>query len=47
MNETRFEWPKRDLEEAYTLPSRYFYDPAIFEAEKRAIFLLLEFIICW
>ncbi|MEO0772154.1 MAG: aromatic ring-hydroxylating dioxygenase subunit alpha [Pseudomonadota bacterium] len=38
MNETRYAWPNRDLEGAYTLPSRYFYDPAIFEAEKHAIF---------
>lgn len=32
------DWPNRDLEEAYTLPSRYYYDPAIMEEEKRAIF---------
>lgn len=31
-------WPDNTLEAAYTLPSRFFYDPAIFEAEKEAIF---------
>jgi len=32
------DWPNRALEEAYTLPSRYYYDPAIMAAEKHAIF---------
>lgn len=31
-------WPKRELEAAYTLPSRYYYDPAILDDEKTAIF---------
>ncbi|MEL7258388.1 MAG: aromatic ring-hydroxylating dioxygenase subunit alpha, partial [Pseudomonadota bacterium] len=38
MTQEIFEWPNRELETAYTLPSRYFFDPAIFDAEKRAIF---------
>ncbi|MEO0892776.1 MAG: aromatic ring-hydroxylating dioxygenase subunit alpha [Pseudomonadota bacterium] len=38
MSETPFEWPRRSLDGAYTLPSRYFYDPSVFEAEKQAIF---------
>lgn len=33
-----YDWPNRDLEEACTLPSRYYYDPAVLEDEKRAIF---------
>ena len=31
-------WPNRELDRAYTLPSRYFYDPAVMEAEKQSIF---------
>ena len=38
MDNPEFEWPKRELEAAWTLPSRYYYDPEILEAEKRAVF---------
>lgn len=38
MTQEIFDWPNRELEAAQTLPSRYFFDPAIFDAEKRAIF---------
>ncbi|MEM7538386.1 MAG: aromatic ring-hydroxylating dioxygenase subunit alpha [Chloroflexota bacterium] len=38
MSTSKYEWPNRKLEEAYTLPSRYFYEPAIMEDEKWAIF---------
>ena len=38
MSDQTFEWPQRDLEDALTLPSRYYYDPEILEAEKHAIF---------
>ncbi|MEX2649599.1 MAG: aromatic ring-hydroxylating dioxygenase subunit alpha [Alphaproteobacteria bacterium] len=31
-------WRHDDPETAWTMPSRYFYDPAIFEEEKRRIF---------
>ena len=31
-------WVHNDPDTAYTLPSRYFYDPAIFAEEKRKIF---------
>ena len=32
MDASILDWPNRDLEEAQTLPSRYYYDPAIMEA---------------
>lgn len=38
MDKSRFDWPNRELEEAYTLPSRYYFDPAIMEGEKWSIF---------
>lgn len=38
MNLPKYEWPNREPERAYTLPSRYFYDPQIMEDEKWAIF---------
>ena len=38
MTEKTFEWPDRELDAARTLPSRYYYDPEILEAEKQAIF---------
>ena len=38
MNTVEHDWPRRELEAAYTLPSRYFYDPAILEDEKTKIF---------
>lgn len=38
MSKQTFEWPNRKLEEAHTLPSRYYYDPDILEAEKHSIF---------
>ena len=38
MTESIYEWPNRDLEEASTLPSRYYYDPSVMEDEKWAIF---------
>jgi choline monooxygenase len=38
MDDARYPWPRKEIGTAYTLPSRYFYDPAIFEAEKQAIF---------
>ena len=38
MVELKHDWPNRELEEAYTLPSRYYHDPAIMEDEKRKIF---------
>jgi len=34
----RLDWEISDPELAYTLPSRFFFDPAIFEDEKRRIF---------
>ena len=34
MNPVTHEWPQRELEEAVTLPSRYYYDPAIMQEEK-------------
>ena len=38
MTKSRYEWPNRDLEEALTLPSRYYYDAEVMEAEKWSIF---------
>ena len=38
MSKTKHQWPRRDLEAAYTLPSRYYFDPDIFEDEKQAVF---------
>ncbi|MEM7426407.1 MAG: aromatic ring-hydroxylating dioxygenase subunit alpha [Pseudomonadota bacterium] len=38
MAEVRHEWPNRELEEAFTMPSRYYFDPAIMEDEKHKIF---------
>ena len=38
MNSTRYEWPNNELDAAYTLPSRFYFDPAIMEAEKWSIF---------
>lgn len=38
MNKPVHDWPNRELEEAWTLPSRYYFDPAILEDEKQAIF---------
>lgn len=38
MNKPVHDWPNRELEEACTLPSRYYYDPAILEDEKLSIF---------
>lgn len=38
MNTQHFEWPRRELEESFTLPSRYYFDPSVFEAEKANIF---------
>lgn len=38
MTNQKFDWPRRDLEAAHTLPSRFYFDREIFEAEKRAIF---------
>ena len=32
-------WDNGDAEQAYSLPSRFFYDPRVFEAEKQGIFL--------
>ncbi len=38
MTPLNLDWPNRDLEEAHTLPSRYYFDPAIMDAEKHAVF---------
>ncbi|MEM7208771.1 MAG: aromatic ring-hydroxylating dioxygenase subunit alpha [Pseudomonadota bacterium] len=38
MKEAKFEWPSRELDEAHTLPSRYYYDSEVLEAEKHSIF---------
>ena len=38
MEPQKHTWPNREPDRAYTLPSRYFYDPAIMEAEKWSIF---------
>ena len=38
MTSPKYEWPNRQTGSAYTLPSRYFYDPQIMEDEKWAIF---------
>ncbi len=34
----QFDWPNRELDQAFTLPSRYFYEPDILKAEKEKIF---------
>lgn len=33
------EWAGQDPEEAFTLPSRYFYDASVFAAERESIFM--------
>ncbi|MEM7194311.1 MAG: aromatic ring-hydroxylating dioxygenase subunit alpha [Pseudomonadota bacterium] len=38
MHRPRYHWPNRELDEAYTLPSLYYYAPAVYEDEKWAIF---------
>ncbi len=38
MDKKTYEWPNREIEEACRLPSRYYYDPEIMEAEQKSIF---------
>ena len=38
MDKPSYEWPNRELEEAHTLPSRFYHDASIMEDEKWAIF---------
>jgi choline monooxygenase len=33
-------WDHQDPEEAFTLPSRYFYDETLFKVERDNIFML-------
>jgi choline monooxygenase len=38
MNAENVEWSVHDREAGYSLPSRYFYDPSVFDQEKSKIF---------
>ena len=42
----KYDWPNHELEEAYTLPSKFYYDEAIFNDEKHKIFYKNWQIIC-
>lgn len=39
-------WENSDADQAYTLPSRFFYDPEIFQAEKQNIFMKSWHMVC-
>ena len=39
-------WDNGESEKAYSLPSRFFYDPEVFQAEKQNIFMKSWHVVC-